>query len=115
MTATDTPTPTRLKLDACGFCGAAGNDSCREFLEDVPDHSDRYTELPDLFIWELDGPTGDTVEEAVDLLWEQEQYQMETNAENGWLRAAENSAQYAHEVEQDELRAAYGLPFSYLL
>ncbi|MFF7198289.1 hypothetical protein ACFZAM_31845 [Streptomyces sp. NPDC008079] len=99
-----------VKLENCGFCGASGDNSCREFLQDVPDHSERSMELPELFIYELDGLTAETAEQAYEWEQERQQYEQEAYAESGWLRAAENNPVYAWESEQDELRAA-GLYF----
>ncbi|MDX3695039.1 hypothetical protein PV726_32815 [Streptomyces europaeiscabiei] len=55
-----------------------------------------------LFIPELDGDTF-TRKELDDYRW----YQIEADAENGWLRAAETNDQYAWEDEQDRMRAAF--------
>ncbi len=80
-----------VKLDKCGFCGARKNAPCKEFGSIVADHSERFTDLPELFIPELDGLTAPTAEEAREWeSWEQ-QSRAEAYAESGWLRAAENN------------------------
>jgi hypothetical protein len=99
-----------VKLDRCGFCGARRNVSCREFGQNVADHSERFTTLPELFVEELDGITAPTMEQAYEWEWQAEQYRQESYAESGWLRAAETNDRYAWECEQDELRAS-GLVF----
>lgn len=98
-----------VRMDRCGFCGVRKS-SCREFGQNVADHSERSTVLPDLFVFELDGITAETAELACE--WEQQaaQYEAESYAESGWLRAAETNDVYAWECQQDELRAA-GLRF----
>lgn len=60
------------------------------------------------FILELHGETFASYEEYQDNLEQWDSYYTylaETEAENGWLRAAENNEVYAWECEQDELRA----------
>lgn len=107
----------------CGFCGATGYDSCREFLVNVADHPERpkaslfilelhgatIEAVDTLFIPELDGLVASTAEQAYE--WEEQrlQYEQEAYAEGAWLRHAENNEQYRWEVEQDELRAYWGL------
>lgn len=80
-----------VKLESCGFCGARGNASCREFFQDVDDHSERSMELPELFTEELDGITAPTAAQAYEWQQQMEEARAETYAENAWLRAAENN------------------------
>jgi len=108
MAALEFPTP------RCGFCGASGTASCREFLQDVDPHQEREVSLfyapldgptigrEDLFIDELDGMTLRSLEEVADY----HQYLSESYAENAWLRHAETNDRYAWEDEQDRMRAA---------
>ncbi|MFE2934842.1 hypothetical protein [Streptomyces sp. NPDC059278] len=55
-----------------------------------------------LFIPELDGDTFASRRDLADY----HDYLSEAEAENGWLRVAENNDRYAWEDEQDRLRAA---------
>ena len=103
----------------CGFCGATGTNSCREFYADVDPHSERpsaslfadaldgrtFGPVDTLFVLELDGPTFTSYDQYCEYL----DAEAEIQAENGWLRAAETNDQYAWEDEQDRLRAnAFG-------
>lgn len=98
-----------VRLDRCGFCGTRKG-SCREFGQNVADHAERFTVLPDLFIFELDGLTAPTAEQAYEWEQQRQEAEMEAYAEGAWLRAAETNDVYAWECEQDELRVA-GLVF----
>jgi hypothetical protein len=95
-----------VKLDRCGFCGARKNQPCREFGNQTTTHPERFVTLPDLFIEELDGITGETVEDARETQEAYDTYREESYAEGAWLRAAETNDQYRWEVEEDERRAA---------
>lgn len=95
-----------VKLDRCGFCGSRRNEACREFGQEVVSHDERFVTLPDLFIYELDGLTGESPERAYEMAEELAQYEAEAYAEGAWLRAAETNDQYRWEVEEDERRAA---------
>lgn len=108
-----------LPTGRCGFCGATGYASCREFLVDVDNHPERPTAslfIPELdgvtveamnslFIPELDGLMAKTAAQALEWLEQEQQTEAEIYAESAWLRAAETNDQYAWEVEQDEARA----------
>lgn len=61
---------------------------------------------PSYFVPELDGITAPDRETAAE--WEVGRLdaEAEADAENGWLRAAENNDRYAWEDEQDRMRAA---------
>jgi hypothetical protein len=105
----------------CGFCGASGYASCREFLSDVPNHPERPK--ASLFIRELDGPTveavdtlfaeelegitAETVDLAQQLQQEADQAEDECRAEMAIERAYETNDQYRWEVEEDERRASF--------
>lgn len=99
-----------VRMQYCGFCGAKGSNPCREFFQDVPDHEERFVTLPPLFIEELDGLTAESPEQAWEWEQQRQECEMESYAESGWLRAAENNPVYTWECERDELRAA-GLTF----
>jgi hypothetical protein len=70
-------------------------------LADASAHTPDTDVAVSLFIPELDGDTF-TRQELDDYRW----YRLEADAENGWLRAAENNDRYAWEEEQDRMRAA---------